>query len=67
MMMKWYGWGDPKVSFPVEKKPKLWPWIKKTLQVERTHPTPHVDRSAVRVPAPILHDQFVATIRAFFE
>lgn len=26
-MMKWHGWGDPDITFPMADKPTLWPWI----------------------------------------
>src|SRR4051812_38427024 len=26
-MMKWHGWGDPNITFPMADKPTLWPWI----------------------------------------
>ncbi len=29
--MKWWGWGDPNVTFPIHERNKLWPWIQNKL------------------------------------
>jgi alkyldihydroxyacetonephosphate synthase len=38
-MMKWWGWGDPNVTFPMDDKPKLWPWVTQKLGIESVSPT----------------------------
>jgi alkyldihydroxyacetonephosphate synthase len=38
-MMKWWGWGDPNLTFPMADKPKLWPWAAKKLGVVSAAPT----------------------------
>ena len=38
-MMKWWGWGDPALTFPMADKPKLWPWIAQKLGVVSASPT----------------------------
>src|SRR5689334_17270417 len=38
-MMKWWGWGDPKLTFPMADKPSLWPWVAKKLGVTSISPT----------------------------
>ena len=32
-MMKWWGWGDPNLEFPMADKPTLWPWATKKLGI----------------------------------
>jgi hypothetical protein len=32
-MMKWWGWGDPNLTFPMADKPKLWPWVVQKLGI----------------------------------
>jgi alkyldihydroxyacetonephosphate synthase len=39
MMMKWHGWGDPDITFPMQDKPNLWPWIVNKLGIEAAAPT----------------------------
>jgi alkyldihydroxyacetonephosphate synthase len=48
--MKWWGWGSPDFEFPMDEKPHLWPWIAKTLALERAAVTPPVDRAAIKLP-----------------
>ena len=38
-MMKWWGWGDPDIRFPMADKPKLWPWIRQKLGIVSPSPT----------------------------
>jgi alkyldihydroxyacetonephosphate synthase len=38
-MMKWWGWGDPKLSFPMADKPTLWPWVMKKLGITNAKPS----------------------------
>jgi alkyldihydroxyacetonephosphate synthase len=50
-MMKWWGWGDPKITFPMADKPNLWPWIAKKLGVVSTAPTAApVDLNSIQMP-----------------
>jgi alkyldihydroxyacetonephosphate synthase len=50
-MMKWWGWGDPKITFPMADKPNLWPWIAKKLGVVSTAPTAApVDLTSIQMP-----------------
>lgn len=49
-MMKWWGWGDPQLQFPMADKPNLWPWIAKKLGVTSASPTAlPVDLAAIRI------------------
>ena len=51
LMMKWWGWGDPKITFPMADKPNLWPWIAKKLGVVSTAPTAvPVDLESIHLP-----------------
>jgi len=38
-MMKWWGWGDPNLTFPMADKPTLWPWVKEKLGITSAIPT----------------------------
>jgi alkyldihydroxyacetonephosphate synthase len=50
-MMKWWGWGDPALSFPMEDKPNLWPWAVKKLGITSDHAiTPPVDLASIEMP-----------------
>lgn len=57
-MMKWWGWGDEKLTFPMQDKPNLWPWIRAKLGVTADQPTPPVARDAVRLPPSRLGVEF---------
>ena len=49
-MMKWWGWGDPKLTFPMADKPNLWPWVAKKLGVASASPTAApVDLSSIQM------------------
>lgn len=58
-MMKWWGWGDPKISFPIHEKPNLWPWIEKTLGAVDLPATPPVARERVNLPPRRRNDAFL--------
>jgi len=50
-MMKWWGWGDPQITFPMADKPSLWPWIAKKLGVVSASPTAGpVDLASIQIP-----------------
>src|ERR1700748_2750566 len=49
--MKWWGWGDPAFSYPMDEKPLLWPFIQKSLGLNESTPkTPPIDRANVKLP-----------------
>jgi alkyldihydroxyacetonephosphate synthase len=51
--MKWWGWGDPNITFPMAGKPLLWPWIAKKLGVTSASPiAAPVDVASIRMNAP---------------
>lgn len=62
-MSKWWGWGDPKLSFPMGDKPLLWPWIRQKLGMSVERVTLPVGRDAVAVPAPNLNHRFTQALR----
>ena len=37
-MMKWWGWGDPSITFPMADKPTLWPWVANKLGIVSVSP-----------------------------
>jgi alkyldihydroxyacetonephosphate synthase len=62
-MMKWWGWGDPKITFPMADKPNLWPWIAKKLGVVSTAPTAlPVDLESIRLPTTRASTELLAEI-----
>lgn len=62
-MSKWWGWGDPKLSFPMGDKPLLWPWIRQKLGMSVERVTLPVGREQVAVPAPNVNLRFVQALR----
>jgi alkyldihydroxyacetonephosphate synthase len=63
-MMKWWGWGDPDVEFPMAHRPQLWPWIARTLGLKTTRVSPPVRREEVRLKAPLRNDAFRRALAA---
>lgn len=61
-MMKWWGWGDPNVVFPMDRKPNLWPWIAKTLGITDERRTPPVPRSRIQLPPPLEDAGFTSAL-----
>ena len=65
-MMKWWGWGDANISFPMHEKPTLWPWIRGKLAMkegEADRLTPPVTRDQVAMPPPNLNVSFLSALR----
>jgi alkyldihydroxyacetonephosphate synthase len=63
--MKWWGWGDPAFSYPIDEKPLLWPFIRKSLGLsEDCRKTPPVDRASIRLPEARTHAAFMQAIGA---
>src|SRR5262245_39703391 len=62
-MMKWWGWGDPSISFDISDKPNLWPFIRNTLGLtDETRAAP-VSRDKIVLPVPTLQKEFTAAVR----
>lgn len=66
-MMKWWGWGDENRSFPMEEKPALWPWIKKTLGIVNPRLSPPVSFDELTLPPPLKNQKFIDGISAFLK
>jgi len=64
-MMKWWGWGDAKFTFPMHEKPTLWPWIKMMIGLKDESPTLPVNREQIKLPAPKIDPSFLAEISQF--
>lgn len=66
--MKWWGWGDPAFVFPMDEKPLLWPFIRKSLGLTEDSPqTPPVDRAQVKLPERRRGADFEAAVAAFLK
>src|SRR3984885_3055760 len=62
--MKWWGWGDPGVSFDSSAHPGLWPYAKAVLGVEEENlDTSPVSIEAAQLREAICHDGFLAELR----
>jgi alkyldihydroxyacetonephosphate synthase len=57
-MMKWWGWGDPKMSFPMDNKPGLWPWIRDKVGLTDERKSPPVERNRIQLNKPHLNANF---------
>ena len=66
--MKWWGWGDPAFTYPMDEKPLLWPFIKKVLglsdSVQKVDP---IDRAKVQLPKQRTNADFLKAIGAFLK
>jgi alkyldihydroxyacetonephosphate synthase len=60
---KWWGWGDPKMAFPMADKPSLWPWISAKLGVRGGTTALPVDFSQVKLGERVIDAGFLADIR----
>lgn len=49
--MKWHGWGHPHVTFPMEDKPDLWPFVREKLGMSRDLYHPAVKIEDIKLPA----------------
>lgn len=62
-MMKWWGWGDPQKTFPMEDKPNLWNWICGVLKINENEKTaPPVLREQVILPEANINQEFLSDI-----
>jgi alkyldihydroxyacetonephosphate synthase len=62
-MMKWWGWGDPNLTFPMADKPKLWPWVVQKLGIVSASPTESpVDLSSIRMTPPRASPELLAQL-----
>jgi alkyldihydroxyacetonephosphate synthase len=64
-MMKWWGWGDPNLTFPMADKPALWPWVMTKLGLTSATPkTNPVELASIELPPSRAGATLLAEIRA---
>ncbi|APJ02870.1 FAD-binding oxidoreductase [Silvanigrella aquatica] len=62
-MMKWWGWGDPQKTFPMDDKPNLWNWIGNKLHIkENKKISEPVLRSQVIISQANINEDFLQEI-----
>jgi alkyldihydroxyacetonephosphate synthase len=67
-MMKWWGWGDPHLKFPMADKPKLWPWVVHKLGIVSASPTAvPVDLASIRIAPSQADSQLLAELRRILQ
>jgi alkyldihydroxyacetonephosphate synthase len=65
-MTKWWGWGDPQKTFPMDEKPHLWSWIKNILDLTEDDLTSKpVARPEIVLPLPQINEIFLKELSAF--
>lgn len=62
-MSKWWGWGNPDLTFPMKDKPLLWPWIRQKLGMTTDVMNLPVARADVAVPASNVHATFMHALK----
>jgi alkyldihydroxyacetonephosphate synthase len=67
-MMKWWGWGDPNLTFPMADKPNLWPWVVQKLGITSAVPTVNpVDLDSIKMPPTRAGVELLAELQAILE
>ncbi len=67
-MMKWWGWGDPNLTFPMADKPNLWPWVVQKLGITSAVPTANpVDLDSIKLPPTRADAKLLAELQAILE
>ena len=64
-MMKWWGWGHPDFTFPMDQKPDLWPFISKMAGLNLTpdtNKTLPVLEENIQLHAPEINQDFLSKI-----
>ncbi len=62
-MMKWWGWGDPKFSFPIDNKPNLWPFIRNKLGLEDNDKVAEpISREKIKLLTPNIDEEFILSL-----
>lgn len=64
-MMKWWGWGSENMSFPMENKPNLWPWIRNKLGLQSEITVSPIQLDKIVLSAPIHLEAFVSAVSEF--
>lgn len=64
MTMKWWGWGDPKIEFSLENRPKLLPFVHRVIgpirEEERFGP---IAFEQIKLPEPRIENEFLADLK----
>lgn len=63
--MKWWGWGSENMSFPMENKPNLWPWIRNKLGLQSEITVSPIQLDKIVLSAPIHLEAFVSAVSEF--
>jgi alkyldihydroxyacetonephosphate synthase len=67
-MMKWWGWGDPKLQFPMADKPDLWPWVVQKLGITSASPTANpVELASINLPPTRAGTKLLAELHAILK
>jgi alkyldihydroxyacetonephosphate synthase len=66
-MMKWWGWGDPNISFPMEHKPNLWPWVEKKLEVTTKEKSFPIKKELIKLNTPVMNETFALGLTKFLK
>ena len=66
-MMKWWGWGDAKITFPMADKPTLWPWIRGKLGMTVERQTLPIARQDFILPPVQLKQAFIAALTSLLK
>ena len=67
-MMKWWGWGDERLQFPMAEKPNLWPWVAKKLGIVSSVPTAiPVDLASIQIPPTRASAALLAAVHAILK
>jgi len=62
-MMKWWGWGDPQKTFPMEDKPNLWSWVCNILALQdKNKISEPVSREQVILSEANINQEFLSEI-----
>ncbi len=65
--MKWWGWGDPKITFSMKEKPTLWPFIRGKLAMTDEKLTPPIARESFILPQIQQNPKFVQAVRGLLK
>lgn len=68
--MKWWGWGNKDITFDMQSKPALWPYIKKSAGIDNrlsdiTHPA--VKLEAISLPEANINENFILLIKSLLK
>lgn len=50
--MKWWGWGEPSKTYPLEHRPGFWPFLISKIGAPAGTPVPRANLDQIRIPPP---------------